>query len=88
MEHDLSDEADIRDAIAKGCKKFDITLNDEEVNEIVNLMSKISELDLDLDKILNAAQSIYDKISNADGGFWAKIRELLNTLLAKIKELF
>lgn len=88
VEHDLSDEADIRDAIAKGCKKFDITLNDEEVNEIVNLMSKISELDLDLDKILNAAQSIYDKISNADGGFWAKIRELLNTLLAKIKELF
>ncbi len=82
VEHDLSNEADIRDAIAKGCKKFDITLNDEEVNEIVKLMTKISELDLDLDKILNAAQSIYDKISNADGGFWAKIRELLNTLLA------
>ena len=51
-------------------------------------MKKISDLDLDLDGLLNAAQSIYDKIQNADGGFWAKIRELLNTIVEKIKELF
>lgn len=88
VEHDLSDEADIRDAIAEGCKKFDITLNDEEMQEVVKLMQKIGELDLDLDKILNAAQSIYDKISHAEGGFWAKIREIFNTLIAKIRELF
>lgn len=88
VEHDLSDETEIREAIAKGCKKFNITLNDEEINEIVKVMQKISDLDLDLDKILNAAQSVYDKISHAEGGFWAKIRELFETLLAKIKELF
>ncbi len=88
VEHDLSNEADIREAIAEGCKKFDITLNDEEMEEVVQLMQKIGELDLDLDKILNAAQSIYDKISHADGGFWAKIREIFQTLLAKIRELF
>ena len=88
VEHDLSDEADIRNAIAEGCKKFDITLNDEEMEEVVKLMQKIGELDLDLDKILNAAQSIYDKISHAEGGFWAKIREIFNTLIQKIKELF
>ena len=88
VEHDLSDESEIRKAIAEGCEKFGITLTDEEVNEVVKLMLKISDLDLDLDKLLNAAQSIYDKISTAEGGFWAKIRELLMTLWAKIKELF
>lgn len=88
VEHDLSNEADIRDAISEGCKKFDITLNDEEMEEVVKLMQKIGDLDLDLDKILNAAQSIYDKISHAEGGFWAKIREIFRTLVAKIRELF
>ena len=88
VEHDLSDESEIRKAIEEGCKKFDLTLTDEEREEVVKLMKKISELDLDLDGLLNAAQSIYDKISNADGGFWAKIRELLDTIIAKIKELF
>lgn len=88
VEHDLSNESEIRDAIAEGCEKFDITLTEEEINEIVKLMQKIGELDLDLDGLLNAAQSIYDKIATADGGFWAKIRELLRTIWIKIKELF
>lgn len=88
VEHDLSDESEIREAITKGCEKFDITLTEEEMTEITKLMKKISELDLDLDGLLNAAQSIYDKISTADGGFWAKIREIFQTLIAKIKELF
>lgn len=88
VEHDLSDESEIRSAIEEGCEKFDLTLTDEEKAEVVQLMKKISDLDLDLDGLLNAAQSIYDKIQNADGGFWAKIRELLNTIVEKIKELF
>ncbi len=88
VEHDLSDENEIREAIAEGCEKFDITLTEEEIQEVVKLMQKISELDLDLDGLLNAAQSIYEKISTADGGFWAKIRELLQTIVDKIKELF
>lgn len=88
VEHDLSDEGEIRSAIEEGCEKFGLTLTDEEKAEVVQLMKKISELDLDLDGLLNAAQSIYDKIQNADGGFWAKIRELLNTIVEKIKELF
>lgn len=88
VEHDLSDESEIRKAIAEGCEKFSIKLTDEEVNEITKLMLKISELDLDLDGLLNAAQSIYDKISTADSGFWAKIRELFFAIWEKLKELF
>ena len=88
VEHDLSDESQIRDVVAEGCEKFGITLTEDETVEVVKLMQKISALDLDLDSLLNSAQSIYDKIANADGGFWAKIREILRTLVDKIKELF
>lgn len=88
VKHDMSDASEIREAIEEGCEKFGLTLTEEEKGEIVGLMQKISELDLDLDKLMNAAQSIYDKIANADGGFWAKIREILQTLWQKIKELF
>ena len=88
VENDLSNESEIRKVITEGCEKFGLTLTDEEMNEVTNLMLKISDLDLDLDGLLNAAQSIYDKISNADGGFWAKVREILQTLWDKIKELF
>ncbi len=88
VEHDLSDETEIRKVLAEACDKFDITLNEEEIGEVVKLMQKISDLDLDLDKLLNSAQSIYDKIMNADSGFWAKLKELLMTIINKIKELF
>lgn len=88
VKRDLTDESEIRKVIAEACEKFDITLTDEETTEIIHLMKKIGELDLDLDSLLNSAQSIYDKISTADSGFWAKIRELIQVLIEKIKELF
>ena len=88
VKHDLSDESEINDVIAEGCEKFGITLTEEEKGELVGLMQKISKLDLDWDKLINSAQSIYDKIMSADSGFWAKIKELLQSIIAKIKELF
>lgn len=88
VEHDMTDEAEIREAIAEGCEKFSVTLTEDEIHQIVELMLKISELDLDLDSLLNSAQSIYDKISNADGGFWAKIGNIFSDLIEAIKGLF
>ena len=87
VEHDMTDEAEIREAIAEGCEKFDVTLTEDEINEIVQLMLKISDLDLDLDSLLNSAQSIYDMIGS-DSGFWAKIGEMFSSLLEKLKSLF
>lgn len=88
VEHDMTDETEIREAIAEGCEKFSVTLTEDEIHQIVELMLKISELDLDLDSLLNSAQSIYDKISNADGGFWAKIGNIFSDLIEAIKGLF
>lgn len=88
VERDLSDETEIRKVIREGCEKFGLTMTEEEQDEVVKLMLKISGLDLDLNQLLNAAQTVYDKISHADGGFWAKVREILQTLWLKIRELF
>lgn len=88
VEHDMSDEKEIREAIEEGCKEFGVTLTEEDKQEIVKLMLKISELDLDLDSLLNSAQSIYDKIKSADSGFWAKIGDLLDAIVEAIKNIF
>ncbi len=88
VKHDMTDEKEIREAIEEGCKEFGVTLSEADIQEIVKLMLKISELDLDLDSLLNSAQSIYDKIKTADGGFWAKVRELLDAVVEAVKNIF
>jgi len=90
VEHDISDEGEVREAIAEGCEKFNVTLSEEQINQIVDLMLKISELDLDIDSLLNSAQSIYDKIANGEDadGFFAKIGNWFSNLFDKLMGIF
>ena len=90
VEHDMSDEGEIREAIAEGCEKFNVVLTEEETDQIVELMLKISELDLDVDSLLNAAQSIYDKIKNGGNisGFFSKLGNWFSSLIEKILSIF
>lgn len=87
VEHDMSNEADIRDAIDEGCDKFQVTLTEDEKNQIVQLMLKINDLNLNVDDLINAAQSIYDKFGN-DAGFWSKLLDTLSSILDKIGSIF
>ena len=87
VEHDMSNEADIRDAIDEGCDKFQVTLTEDEKNQIVQLMLKINDLNLNVDDLINAAQSIYDKFGN-DAGFWSKLLDTLSGILDKIGSIF
>lgn len=90
VEHDMSDEGEIREAIAEGCEKFNVVLTEEEKDQIVELMLKISELDLDVDSLLNAAQSIYDSFKNGGdiGGFFSRIGKWFGGLFEKFLSLF
>lgn len=90
VEHDMSDEGEIREAIAEGCEKFNVVLSEDEINQVVELMLKISELDLDLDSLLNSAQSIYDKIKNGGdvSGFFSKLGNWFGSLIEKILSIF
>ena len=66
-----TDDASIRDAIDEAADKFDVTLTEEQKEQLLDLLKKIGNLDLDVDNLVNQAKSIYDKIENlgADGIF-------------------
>lgn len=60
-EHVESDE-DIERIIRNAMEEFDIDLTDEQVAELVKLMSKISKLDLDVDALAQQAEELYEKL--------------------------
>lgn len=89
LSRDLSDENDIRAAINEACEKFDVTLSEDEVNQIVSLLKKIGQLDLDIDSITKQAQDLYDKLSKIDaGGFFSKIVDFFGKIADFFKGLF
>ncbi|MCR5666779.1 MAG: DUF1002 domain-containing protein [Eubacterium sp.] len=64
---DLDSEEDIEASIDEACEKFDVTLTDDEKQQIIDLMEKINELDLDPDQLSSAVSDIMDNISDLLG---------------------
>ena len=60
-EHVESDE-DIERIIRNAMKEFNIELSDEQVQELIKLMNKISKLDLDVDALAKQAGDLYEKL--------------------------
>ena len=62
-----TDEDSIEDVIDDGCEQFNISLSESQKQQLVELMQKIGELDLDADTLMEQAQSIYDKVASIVG---------------------
>lgn len=62
VEADLDDEESIRKIIDEGSKQLGITLTEEEINTIISLMKKISDLDLDFESMKEQAGELFDKL--------------------------
>lgn len=60
-EHVESDE-DIERIIRNAMEEFNVQLTDEQVAELINLMNKISKLDIDVDALAKQAGEIYEKL--------------------------
>ena len=60
-EHVETDE-DIERIIRNAMKEFNIELSDEQVQELIKLMNKISKLDLDVDALAKQAGDLYEKL--------------------------
>ena len=88
-ENNLTDDASIRDAIDEAADKFDVALTEEQKEQLLDLLKKIGNLDLDVDSLVNQAKSIYDKIENlgADGIF-DKIGSFFSNLFSPIADFF
>ena len=90
IENDLDTEDEIQEAVEDACDKFDITLTKEEIGQLVSLLMKIKDLDLDLDSIMSQAKSLYDKLSSMGDpqGFFAKIADFFQSIVDFFKNLF
>ena len=96
--NEFETEDDILDAIEKIAQDLDIELSEEDKAMILDLMQKLSKLDLDFDKIKEQAGELYNRISSIDlseygiteekvQGFWSQITSFFSGLFEKIKEM-
>lgn len=55
---------DIRDAIESSARSLDIDLSEDDVENLVDMMEKVSKEDVDVDSIKEQAGEIYDKLKD------------------------
>lgn len=89
-ENDLDDEESINEALDEACEKYGVTLSDEERQQIIDLLLKISSLDIDLSSLVDYASSLYDsfKGSGDSSGVFASIGNFFSDLFTKIGDFF
>lgn len=93
---DLTSAADIRDAVDASAKALDIDLSDEDVENITDMMEKVSKVDVDVDAIADQAKDIYDKLkdkgidfSNVDtSGLIDKVGDVFANIFTAIADFF
>lgn len=96
IEQGVDSDADIETIIRNAMEEFDISLSDEDVAKLVELMNKISKLDIDVNALAQQASQLYEKlkgmgldlenidteqVGNFITRFFDRIVELINNLL-------
>ncbi len=92
----LADSADIHDAVENSAKALDLDLSEEDINNITDMMEKVSEVDIDVDSITEQAKDIYENlkekgidIGNVDtGGLIEKIGDFFASIFQAIADFF
>jgi uncharacterized protein YpuA (DUF1002 family) len=59
---DIETDQEILDAIDQTASSLDITLTEDQKNQILDLLKKFASLDLDVNQLLDQAQGIYNKL--------------------------
>ena len=88
---ELQTEEDIRKAIQDAQDKFGVTLTDEEVQRILDVMNKISKLGLNLDSLLDQASDLYDEfgmdiLDNPDQAITYVIKKKVTEFFTGVKD--
>lgn len=89
---------DIEKVIEDVANKLGITLSEEDKQMIIDLMKKLSKLDIDFDALKEQAKDLYERVKEIDlseygiteesvKGFFSKVIDLFSFLLEKIKSL-
>lgn len=92
----LTSAEDIRDAVNASAKALNIDLSDKDVENIVDMMEKVSKEDIDVDAIKDQAKDIYDKLKDAGidfsdvdtGGLVEKVGDFFAEIFSAIADFF
>ena len=97
----LKTEEDIRNAILEIARDLGIQLTETMIEQLVALMQKLAQLDIDPDTIVEQAKGIFEKLKNNgldmekygvtkadEEGFWSVLAGMLRDLIAWFKGLF
>ncbi len=63
LEQDLNED-ELSDAIDDACEEMDVTIDDDLKQQIIDLLLKLKETDIDVDALAQQASQLYDKISD------------------------
>lgn len=86
-------EADLRALIESAAKELGITLNEEQIQSLLDLFNKLKELNIDWNQVgeqLNKAKEQLDAFLNSEEGqtFLQKLKEVFASLIDAIAALF
>lgn len=63
-EQGLDDPTKLEELVRQGSAEMDLNLTDEQVSKIVDLLLKLSKLDIDADKLAAQAKELYNKLDS------------------------
>ena len=92
----LTSSTDIRDAVEAAANSLNLNISEEDVENIVDMMEKVSQVDIDVDAITEQAKGIYDKLkdagvdfSNVDtAGLFEKVGDFFAGIFEAIADFF
>lgn len=83
---------DVEQIVNEQLSKLKIELNEADRQLLIDLMDKLSKLDIDFtklsDQLSDMGQKIKDKFGEIDPGFWDKVKQFFADLGDRIKSLF
>ncbi len=97
----LKTEEDIKNAILEIARDLGVQLTETMIEQLIALMQKLAQLDIDPDTIVEQAKGIFEKLKNNgldmekygvtkadEEGFWSVLAGMLRDLIAWFKGLF
>lgn len=92
----LTSATDIRDAVEASANALNLDISEDDVEQIVDMMEKVSQVDVDVDAITSQAKDIYDKLkdsgidfSNVDtSGLVEKVGDFFAGIFEAIADFF
>ncbi|PID25973.1 DUF1002 domain-containing protein [Sporosarcina sp. P7] len=83
---------DVEQIVHDQLQKFNIELNEADRQLLIDLMDRISKLDIDFSKLneqlSDMTSKIKDKLGNIDPSFWEKVKEFFRNMADSLKSLF